>query len=197
MIFCKKTGSPQSILKLFIMVVLLLPILLSCGLNYSIDGKVVDADTGQPIEGAVVAVNWQRTQLGIPGLPVPREKYGTFESVTDATGAFTLPKFLIGHHYMAAYKKGYICWSSETIFKPEGKDWKEMFAPRHGHRVKNGMVLELAIETADFPEEKHAQFVQRVGTRLSSPKPMFNKSTQEVYELYMNDIKNRMKGNRK
>jgi hypothetical protein len=174
-------------------VLLIAPWFISCGVHYSVDGQVVDAKTGQPVQGAVVAVNWQRTKLGIPGLPVPYKNYGTFESVTDANGNFTVPRYLIGHHFMGVYKTGYICWSSKTIFKPEGKDWKEMFARRHGHKVKNGMLVKLEAKSGLFPKVKHANFVQRVCTSLSSPKPLFNKATNKEYKIYMDNIKTQMK----
>lgn len=179
------------------MVVLITPILVSCGLNYSVDGKVVDANTGQPVEGAVVAVNWQRTKLGIPGLPVPRENYGTFEAVTDTNGIFSIPKYLIGHYYLAVYKSGYFCWSSETIFKPEGKDWKEMFVPRYGHRMKSGMMVKMVPKTDDYPKVKHARFILDVGTALSSPKPKFNEAVEEERQIYKNFIDERKRKGKK
>ena len=181
-------------LKPVLLLVFLWFVLSACGIYYSVDGQVVDAKTGEPIEGAVVAVNWSRTKiLGVPGYNALTEHYGTFEDVTDATGTFTIPKFLIGYHYMGVYKNGYICWSSETIFKPEGKDWKEMFKRRYDHRVTGGMIVKLESKGENFPEEKHARFVMDVGTALSSPTPKFNNSTDEEYIINMDSIRRQMK----
>ena len=171
-------------LKLALVLLLMAPWFFSCGVHYSVDGKVMDAKTGKPVQGAVVAVNWQRTKLGIPGLPVPYQNYGTFESVTDANGIFTIPKYLIGHHFMAVYKSGYICWSSRTIFNPEGKDWKEMFKRRYGHRVKSDMVVQLEPKSGEFPEAKHASFTLDVARRVSAPSPLFSHAVKQEFQIY-------------
>jgi hypothetical protein len=186
----EKNVSPV-ILMIFALVMLPMALwFILCGIHYSVDGQVLDANTGQPVKAAVVVVNWQRTKLGIPGLPVPFENHGTFESVTDRNGTFTVPKYLIGHHYMAVYKSGYICWSSKTIFNPDGKDWKEMFKHRYGHRIKSGMVLKLKPKDGNFPEVKHAAYVyMNVDTQLSAPKPFFDEATSEERMIFRNSIR--------
>ena len=141
-----------------IVILIMAPFFVSCGMHYNMKGKVIDARTGAPVEGAVVAINWIRYKLAPPGLPTPKARYGTTEDLTDAQGGFTIPKYPIGTHFMGVYKKGYICWSSDTIFNPKGKDWKEMFV-HHEYNVKSGMVVKLEPKTGDFPEVKHASFV--------------------------------------
>ena len=180
-------------LKLAIILLLMAPLFASCGMHHNIKGNVVDALTGEPVEGAVVAIKWIRYKLGPPGLPTPKERYGTTEDITDAQGGFDIPNYPIGTHFMGVYKTEYICWSSDTIFNPQGKDEDEMFVHRW-EKVKNGMVVKLEPKTGDFPELKHARFVQSVGTKLSSPKPMFNKETKEEYKIYMDDIRHQMRG---
>jgi hypothetical protein len=56
-----------------------------------INGTVVDADTNQPIEGAVVYVNWQAIDrtLGFQAVDVG-PLYAT-ETTTDKQGKYTLP----------------------------------------------------------------------------------------------------------
>ncbi len=195
MMMKKHTYSHIIQLKLAVMALLLAPLLISCGIHYSVEGNVVDAKTGKPVQGAVVSVNWQRTHfLGIPGLPVPRENYGTFESITDANGAFKIPKYLIGHHFMAVYKKGCICWASDTVFNPQGKNWNEMFKRVYSHKIKSNMKVKLKLKTADFPKVRHASFVQTVGTRLSHmPTPMFYNATIEERKIYRDDIRRQMR----
>ncbi len=193
MMMKKHTFSHIIQLKLAVMALLLAPLLISCGINYTVEGNVVDTKTGKPVQGAVVSVNWQRHKIGIPGLPVQRHRYGVFESITDADGTFTIPKYLIGRHFMAVYKKGYICWASDTVFNPEGKNWKEMYKRLYSHKIKGGMKVKLRLKTADFPKVKHARFIQTVGTKLSAPKPMFNDSTTEEYEIYRDDIRRQMR----
>ncbi len=163
--------------RLAIMLLLMVPLFASCGLHHNIKGKVVDAHTGEPVEGAVVAINWIRYKIAPPGLPTPKARYGTTEDVTDTQGSFTIPYYPIGTHFMGVYKTGYVCWSSEIIFNPQGKDENEMFVHRW-EKVKNGMVVKLEPKTGDFPDLKHARFVLDVGTALSSPKPKFNEADE-------------------
>ena len=179
--------------KWVLLLLFITPLFASCGLHYNIKGKVIDAKTGEPVEGAVVAINWIRYKLGPPGLPASKERYGTTEDLTDAQGVFTMPKYPIGTHFMGVYKTGYICWSSETIFNPQGKDGDEMFI-RRWERIRNGMVVKLEPKTLNFPEVKHAFFVSTVGDRLSSPKPKFNDATRKEGSIEMEYIRRMNKG---
>lgn len=52
-------------------------------------GQVVDADTGQPIAGAHVAVVWIREP---PSLHITQWFYDAQETVTDAEGRFEIPR---------------------------------------------------------------------------------------------------------
>ena len=180
--------------KWVLLLLFITPLFASCGMHYNIKGKVIDAKTGEPVEGAVVAINWIRYKLGPPGLPTPKERYGTTEDLTDAQGVFTIPKYPIGTHFMGVYKSGYICWSSETIFNPQGKDGNEMFIRRY-QKVNNGMVVRLEPKPICFPEEKHAQFVYTdIDTQLSAPKPLFDEITAEERKIFRNSIKRINKG---
>ncbi len=186
-------GSLVKKIKLTGVLLLLSFLFTSCGMHHNIKGKVVDVHTGQPVEGAVVAINWIRYKLGPPGYPTPKEYYGTTEKITDTLGGFTIPYYPFGTHFMGVYKKGYVCWSSDTLFNPQGKDEDEMYVRRR-EKVKSGMVVMLDPKTEDFPELKHARFVQRVGTRIKWPTPFFIEATKEEYKIYMDDIKHQMSG---
>ena len=59
--------------------ILLVLMVTSC--NAEITGTVVDAETGQPIEGAVVLVEWTMTK-GVPGMS-HTESYKIVEEITD------------------------------------------------------------------------------------------------------------------
>lgn len=69
--------------------------LTACSVTYQfapIEAWVVDAETGQPIEGAVVTANWELVKGGLDG---PRY-YGQLEvkeTVTDASGRFYFDGF--------------------------------------------------------------------------------------------------------
>ncbi|BBO71748.1 hypothetical protein DSCA_56780 [Desulfosarcina alkanivorans] len=183
-------------LKMALTLMVMVPLFASCGMHYNIKGSVVDARTGEPVEGAVVAINWIRYKLAPPGYPTPKERYGTTEDVTDSQGIFTIPYYPIGTHFMGIYKKGYVCWSSDTVFNPQGKDEDEMFV-RRWKKLKNGMMVELEPKSNDFPELKHASFVQTVGIKVKWPTPMFHEATTEERKTYRNQIKSRMRKNKK
>jgi hypothetical protein len=83
-----------------------------------IKGTVVDDATGKPIEGAVIAVQWNKTE-GAPGLT-----YGvrvkTDEAVTDENGKFFLtgsPEIFVDPPILVVYKEGYFAWISNYIYQ--------------------------------------------------------------------------------
>jgi hypothetical protein len=142
-----------------------------CGMKMMVKGRVVDAVTGEPVEGAAVAIKWVHEKWGPPGLPTPKDRLGTTETLTDAQGDFTIPCYIWRTHNMGVYKKGYICWSSETKFNPLGKTYEEMYQTRYWHSVSNGMTIQLepmpnglTVES----REKHAHFTVDVQTLLST-----------------------------
>ena len=132
-------------------------LLTGCGIHYTVKGQVMDVVTRQPVQGAVVAVNWVRDHfITMPGLPVDRTEYGTSESVTDADGEFRVPKYIIGRPKMVVYKRGYVCWTSDVIFNAHGKN---QGIPYYDQKVTSGMQIDLIpIDEKDFPELKHAIF---------------------------------------
>ncbi|BBO68851.1 hypothetical protein DSCA_27810 [Desulfosarcina alkanivorans] len=157
-------------------------------MHYNIKGSVIDAQTKKPVVGAVIAVKWFRYKLAPIGLPTPKERYGTTEEITDSQGSFKIPNYPFGSHFIGIYKKGYVCWSSDSVFNPHGKDEDEMIV-RRWLDVKHGMVIKLEPKTEGFPEVEHASFVcMDVDIKLSSPTPMFDKVTQEESETYENYI---------
>jgi hypothetical protein len=191
-----KSGLTLNRLKPILILLVMAPLFASCGMHYNIKGKVVDAQTGEPVEGAVVAINWIRYKLAPPGYPTPKERYGTTEDLTDEQGGFIIPKYPIGTHFMGVYKDGYVCWSSETLFNQKGKDRDEMFI-RRWEGVNNGMVVKLVPKAGEFPKLEHARFILNVGTALSSPKPKFNSVVEEERQLYINFIDERKRKDKK
>ena len=97
---------------------------------------------------------------------------------------------------MGVYKPGYICWSSETIYNPKGKTYKEKYVYRNPHQVEDGMIIELVpIMGMDFPVLEHARFVNRVTSRVDSSK--FTTMTLREFNIDYNAIQRRKKKNEK
>ena len=100
---------------------LMMAFLLLLGCNEEITGIVVDAETGQPIEGAVVLVEWTKTS-GI-GLRAT-ESYKVFEALTDAEGKVKIEgmtDLFVNDPHVSVYRKGYVLWNNEYIFPGWGK----------------------------------------------------------------------------
>jgi|GEM_PF-6032934 len=112
-----------------------------------VTGKVVDNETSQPIEGAVVYVEWNVTK-GLPGLTYT-DKYKTKETLTDENGKFSISGIVNPFPYISnitIYKKGFIAWNNHFIFETweNREDWKNgsevrlvKFTPdylHYGHR---------------------------------------------------------------
>lgn len=166
-------------------------VITGCGMHYTVKGNLVDAQTRQPVEGAVVAVNWVRYKWTPPGLPTDRERYGTSESVTDAQGQFTISKYPFGSYFMGVYKQGYVCWSSEEIYNPEGRTYEEKYTYRKSHQVEDGMVIELVpIKGDDFPVLEHAKFVSILRFPLESR--MFSDATQKEDDICSKEYRKRI-----
>ena len=77
---------------------------------------MVDAETGKPIEGAVVLVEWDITKgLGLSYT----KRHKLVETVTNENGWFTLQGVLnplVNPPNLVIYKKGYVAWREYAMF---------------------------------------------------------------------------------
>lgn len=103
-------------------------------------GKVIDSETKQPIEGAVVAAEWYETFAAIP------EKSDRFrgakEVVTDSEGIFKidkqsyfsiLPESEIQGPFIIIFKAGYGFFPESHIYP---KDWDKHYFEKPGAVVE-------------------------------------------------------------
>jgi hypothetical protein len=110
-----------------------------------LSGTVVDDETGKPLDGAVVLVEWTITK-GLPGLSYGGS-YKVMEAITDREGKFAIPRALIldprvESPHLTIYKKDYVAWNNEYIFP--GYDKREDFCWHSGYvfrmkRFKEGL----------------------------------------------------------
>jgi hypothetical protein len=150
---------------------LLLLLLYGTGCASTIRGQVLDAQTGQPIPGAVVLGVWTKG-VGIPGLP-QTELVGVRESETDAEGRFVLESLggLFIEQSVAVYKFGYIAWSNEFVF------------PSFKRRPDTSMPAVIRLESfpAGWSHPEHMRFIS-LATRSSlyfyENKPKFQRALE-------------------
>lgn len=85
-------------------------------------GAVVDAETGKPIDGAVVLAEWT-IKTGPPGLATTKT-YKLVETTTNKKGKFRVFGVLnpfVNPPLLVVYKKGYVAWRSDFIFPDYAK----------------------------------------------------------------------------
>lgn len=118
-------------------------------------GKVVDAETGNPIEGAVILVEWTITK-GVPGM-THTESYKVIEVVTDKEGMASFSGNIINpfvnRPHVTVYKKGYVAWNNQYIFPNYEK--------RTDFEWKNGYVFRLERFKSGYTHDAHVSFLLR------------------------------------
>jgi hypothetical protein len=118
-----------------------------------ISGIVVDADTGKPIEGAVVHLEWTRTSGKWIGLR-STNSYKAVEVVTNRSGNFGVSAVLnpfVDPPRLTIYKEKYVCWNSHYIF-PDFKN-------RVDFKWEKGQVFKLEKFSESYSYDKHVDFI--------------------------------------
>jgi hypothetical protein len=154
----------------------LIALLAISGCNEAITGMVVDAETGQPIEGAVILVEWTQTK-GLPGMSYA-ESYKVVEVVTDKEGKASidgaLSPFIRGPN-VTIYKKGYVAWNNHFIFP----DWQR----RTDFKWENNYVFKLEKFKPEYSYVKHTSFIHKAHNfGMASEKKQLMKNAYEWEE---------------
>jgi hypothetical protein len=143
-------------------------LILIAGCEGEITGIVVDAETGQPIEGAIVLVEWTKAK-GLPGMSYT-ESYKVVEAVTDKEGKASIEGVsspLVSAPRVTVYKKGYVAWNNAFIFP----DWKK----RTDFKWGNNYLFKLEKFKPEYSFDKHISFIRAsIGMTLDQKKIMYN-----------------------
>lgn len=163
--------------------------LISCSPKMVVRGRVVDADTQQPLQGAAVAIRWYTSVA-----EKQSAKIGTIaavQSVTDGRGVFKIPKYPDTQHVLGVYKTGYICWSSQDIFTIDpGISRTDRYRKRKHHRIREGMEIELESLQKNHPKKLHAGFTVMVaGETTDSDLGPFHQAIQSEYQLWRENLR--------
>jgi len=94
----------------------LILLFISTGCSTAITGKIVDAETGQPIEGAILLVEWTKVH-GFGNTYTTSEK--AVEVFSDKNGIVHIPGYndpFAEKPDITIYKPGYVAWNNQWIF---------------------------------------------------------------------------------
>jgi len=140
------------------------------------NGRVLDAETNRPIDGAVVLVEWTKT-IGF-GLTYT-ESYKVVEALSDKDGKFELPGCyspFVNVPDVTVYKKGHVAWNNKYVF------------PTHANRTdftwKSGYVIMLKKFNKEYSYTQHQSFID-IAASLSSAnakKRLFMKAYEDGEE---------------
>ena len=112
---------------LLVVLLLAVPFAAACS-SAPYTAKVVDAETGEPVEGAVYLAVWWKTVSGkkawFEGASVEMAKF--VEGHTDEKGWIQVPRFWFRYPFarertLTAYKPGYVMWNQEYVFPTREK----------------------------------------------------------------------------
>jgi hypothetical protein len=166
---------------------LMMAFLLILGCNEEITGIVVDAETGQPIEGAVVLVEWTKTS-GLPGLR-STDSYKVFEALTDKEGKVRIDgidDLFVNEPHVSVYRKGYVLWNNRYIFP----GWKE----RTDFNWKNNYVFRLEKFQQDYSYSDHTYFIHVNTISHAGKKEEINNAYRwEEFEAAKERLRNKLK----
>jgi hypothetical protein len=106
-------------------------------------GQVVDAETGQPLEGVVVLAVWDKLS---PGVMHPRREYHDVdEVVTDADGRFIIPE----RRVVTANPFVNLDGPNLHMFKPGYGRWRDRGLPREFDRYDMLRMMEKQVVVFD------------------------------------------------
>ncbi len=129
-------------------------LLMTTGCYFPISGKVVDAETNAPIEGAVVLVEWTKTH-GIGDRST--EVYKVQEIISDKEGNISLEGCnspFINSPRLTIYKQGYVAWNNTYIFPT--------FVRRANFSWHDNVTISLQTFSSNLSRKDHVFFLHTV-----------------------------------
>lgn len=163
--------------------------LISCSPKYVIRGRVVDAETRQPIKGAAVAIRWYAGDSVQHSADL--ETLDAVQALSDEKGFFLIPEYPNKKYVLGVYKNGYICWSSRDIFYMDPKALNaDEYLHRENHQVKDGMQIDLSPLKDLHARTLHASFTMMVaGEATDTDTGPFNEAIQPEYKLWRENLR--------
>jgi Carboxypeptidase regulatory-like domain len=161
----------------------------ACTPKKLVTGRVLDAETGRPIEGAVVAIRWLQDRSD--DVSDGNDTLEATQDFSDQNGTFRIPQYPGKPYVMGVYKKGYVCWSSRDKFLPSEKNAgvSQSLVSQPVH-VDNGMAIQLKPFKNEYRRDEHAGFTMQVaGAVADNPAGPFQQAIKSEFELWRNDLR--------
>ncbi len=179
----------------FTTVVLILTVLVfilsisTCSPKCVVRGRVLDAETQQPIKGAAVAIKWYTDTSARQSDET--ETADAMQTLSDEKGVFQIPEYPDKKYILGVYKSGYICWSSRDVFlnQPEPAA-KKNYRPYKIPQIKDGMDIELLPFKKEHSRNLHAGFAVMVaGDSTNNPDGPFHQAIESEYHLWRENLR--------
>lgn len=144
-------------------------------------GKVIDAETKEPLAGAVVLAIWYREAPGLGGHGPAVDYHDALEALTDAQGEFTVPaKTLltvigkIREPKLVIYCPGYGFFPSLQAYPQNDKEIRAAYERRFLQveliklktREERMKVIDYPVWISDVPDEKMPNLVRLVNKEV-------------------------------
>jgi hypothetical protein len=169
--------------------------LISCSPKHVVRGRVVDAETRQPIKGAAVAIKWYTESSGKQS--DNPESVDARQALSDDRGVFKVPEHSDKKYVLGVYKNGYICWSSQNVFsnQPQAAA-KEKYPRKKDHPIKDGVEIELLPLKKEHSRNLHAGFTVMVaGESTNTPNGPFHQAIESEYKLWRENLRKDFRNN--
>jgi len=129
--------------------IIICAVFLVSGCYLPINGRVIDAETQQPIEGAIVLVEWTKKHgFG----DAWTESYKVVETVSDKDGNVKIVGCyspFVEPPDVTVYKKGYVAWSNRWIF-PGGRNRTDFKWGKYIFKLEHFKDIYSYIDHTDF-----------------------------------------------
>ncbi len=129
--------------------------------RWTVSGQIIDAESGEPVHGANVAIVWREPRFETSGARYmkPIEKA---HATTDDRGRFELPRhstLFSGKEFeLVVYRDRYVCWDNIHIFP--------FYEKREDVRLHDDMKIRLEPFKKHYSKEAHALFVAGLAARM-------------------------------
>ena len=160
-------------------------LLAACAPKSMINGRIVDAETQYPIQGAAVAIRWYENHNG--NATAKTRTVDINQSLSDTEGRFTFPHHPDNSYVMGVYKEGYMCWSSHSRFSNGNRPFA---VAKAGTRVQNDMVVQLERLKEGHSDGHHASYTVLVAEEVTASKHSpFYKAIQPLFKRWRDNLR--------